>query len=89
VALVQVPDGGVAELLEVNFTGPSMGITNVFEVVSEGSRDGLKLERIAYVEAGLGDVDAPRFAETVAVNRGVNVRLFRDVEAAAAWLSES
>jgi hypothetical protein len=73
-------------LLEVNFTGPSMGTTNVFDVVSKGSRDGMKLERIAYVEAGIGDVEAARFAETVAINRGVNVRLFRDSEAAKAWL---
>lgn len=75
-------------LLEISFTGPSMGTTNVFEVVSKGSRDGMKLERIAYVEAGLGDVELARFAETVAVNRGVNVRLFRDTAAARAWLSE-
>jgi hypothetical protein len=30
----------------------------------------------------------PYFAETVAVNRGVNVRLFQDVAAAAQWLSD-
>ena len=74
-------------LIEMNFTGPSLDIGNIFEVISKGSRDGMKLERIAYVEASLGDIEKARFAETVAVNRGVNVRLFRDVEAAQAWLS--
>jgi hypothetical protein len=29
-----------------------------------------------------------RFAETVAVNRGVNVRLFESVATAERWLSE-
>lgn len=28
-----------------------------------------------------------KFAETVAMNRGVNVRLFHDLETADAWLS--
>ena len=74
-------------LIEINFSGPSMGIGNVYEVVSKGSRDGMKLERVAYVEAALGPTESARFAETVAINRGVNIRLFKDVESAKAWLA--
>jgi hypothetical protein len=50
--------------------------------------DALKLNKIAYVEPSIDDATMPAFLETVAVNRGVNVRLFRDVASAASWLSE-
>jgi hypothetical protein len=39
--------------------------------------EGTKLQRIAYVQASMTDPAKPRFAETVAVNRGVNVRSSR------------
>jgi hypothetical protein len=35
----------------------------------------------------MGDPVRAKFAETVAVNRAVNVRLFREVAAAAQWLA--
>jgi hypothetical protein len=47
------------------------------------------LKRIAYVEGGSEhDPQEARFAETVARNRGVNVRLFWAVEDAEIWLCE-
>ncbi len=80
--------GHTAVLLEMNMTGPPLGIASVFSVISERSPEGAKLRRIAYVEVSVDSADAARFATTVAVNRGVNVRLFADVDAAALWLSE-
>ena len=47
-----------------------------------------KLRKIAYVDTSQRDPDKMKFAETVAQNRGVNVRLFRDGDAARQWLSE-
>jgi hypothetical protein len=47
----------------------------------------MKLEKIAYVD-GSRDLSQAYFAETVAMNRGVNVRLFPDVAAAASWLTQ-
>ena len=73
-------------LLEMRFTGPSMDTTDIFHVISQRSASGAKLRRIAYVEGG-GNQDTARFAETVAMNRGVNVRLFDSVAAAEKWLS--
>jgi len=77
-----------AVLLEMCLSGPSLTTTSVFEVVLSWVPDALKLRKIAYVEASLDDATMPAFLETVAVNRGVNVHLFRDVGSAANWLSE-
>ncbi len=75
-------------LLEMRLTGSRLGTLGIYRVVSDRSADGAKLRRIAYVEAPLDDVEAARFAETVAVNRAVNVRLFTNVSEAARWLED-
>jgi hypothetical protein len=73
-------------LLEMNLTGPSLGTYDIYHVITHRSPDGARLRRIAYVEGSLDDLEQARFAETVAVNRAVNVRLFVDVAEAAHWL---
>jgi hypothetical protein len=73
-------------LLEMNLTGPSLGTYDIYHVITDQSPDGARLRRIAYVEGSLDDLEQARFAETVAVNRAVNVRLFEDVAKAAHWL---
>lgn len=78
--------GKAAVLLETKLSGPSLGTTSIYQVISQGVPDALRLSRIAYVEASIDDAAMPYFAETVAKNRGVNVRLFRDVAAAQRWL---
>ena len=75
-----------AALLEMKLTGPSLDAGSIFRVISQSSPEGTKLRRIAYVEASIADPSKAQFAESVAVNRGVNVRLFPDVAAAARWL---
>ncbi len=75
-------------LLELGFTGESLPMGSIFAIVSERSADGAKLRRIAYVDGRLeNDPEKARFAETVAVNRAVNVRLFHDVGEAERWLA--
>ena len=70
-------------LLEMHWSGPPLDTLEIYRVIAARSDEGSRLRRIAYVEATpSSDPNAPRFAETVANNRGVNVRLFRDVEAA-------
>lgn len=76
-------------LLEMNLAGPSLGTYDVYRVITERSPDGVKLGRIAYVDDVADDPRQVRFAETFAVNRGMNVRLFNDVLEAARWLEES
>ena len=83
-----VSAGRNSVLMEMHLSGPSLGTINIFQVISQASPRGAMLRRIAYVDTFEGEPDAPRFAETVAKNRGVNVRLFPDVAAADAWLSE-
>ena len=78
-------NGRTAALLEMRFSGPSLDPIDVFHVISQRSPQGAKLRRIAYVQAG--DTGMARFAETVALNRGVNVRLFDSVAAAEEWLA--
>ena len=74
-------------LLELNLEGPQLGMLRIYDVIAERSPDGSKLHRIAYVDSVPGKES--KFAETVATNRGVNVRLFADVAAARQWLTET
>ena len=76
-------------LLELAFTGESLPTGAIFSIVSERSTDGAKLRRIAYVDDRFADdPEKARFAETVALNRAVNVRLFRGVGEAERWLAQ-
>lgn len=75
-------------LLEMAFTGPQLESSKIFEVVKARSAAGSRLSKIAYVDAARDNPARPQFAETVARNRGVNVRLFDDVASAQAWLAE-
>jgi len=79
--------GHDALLLEVRFSGPSLPLGSIFAVIKDRAMDGASLRRIAYVEANLRDGEQPKFAELVALNRGVNVRLFARLDAAREWLS--
>jgi hypothetical protein len=78
-------------LLEVAFTGGlGLGLGEICSVINERSLDGSNLERIAYVDT---NPDLPRdmaeFAELVAQNRGVKVRLFGTLSEAEQWLQRS
>jgi hypothetical protein len=84
-----VQRGHSAVLLEMNLAGPSLDMGSIFGVIAQRSADGLKLRKIGYVDASARDPEKLKFAETVAVNRGLNVRLFRDIEDAKRWMSET
>jgi hypothetical protein len=83
-----VNSGRTALLLEMHLSGPSLTTASMFEVIASWVYEAVKLRKIAYVEGPIDDAALSEFAMTVAVNRGVNMRQFRDVAAAAAWLSE-
>jgi hypothetical protein len=72
-------------LLEMSFTGPSLDTVSIFRIISQHSPEAIVFRRIAYVDRA-ANLDKARFAETIAVNRNVNVRLFPDIEAARDWL---
>jgi hypothetical protein len=75
-------------LLEMHFTGPSLSSSTLVNVISLVVWDAMRLRKIALVEAAGGD-PAMAFAETVALNRGVNAKLFHSVGEAAQWLSDA
>jgi hypothetical protein len=89
VVAASVERGMTDVLLEMNLTGPSLGKAGIFSVIQQSSRDASRFKRIAYVEVSSNDPAAPKFAETVAANRGANVRLFPDVALAARWLTQA
>ena len=76
-------------LVDMRFSGPSLDLGSIYSVIAERSGDGSNLDRIAYVEANPNHrFEAAEFAELVAQNRGVNVRLFQNVDDAARWLQD-
>ena len=85
-----VKTGHAALLLDFRLTGPSLDTSSIFDVVAQRTAIAAKLRKIAYVDhSGHGrDPGKMKFAETVALNRGVNVRLFHELDDAQRWLSE-
>ena len=83
-----VKSGRSSVLLDMQLHGPNLNTTNIYEVISQRATAGSTLRKIAYVPYRGGDPSMAHFAETVAINRGVNVRLFESVTAAEHWLTE-
>jgi hypothetical protein len=75
-------------LIEERLEGPRLGTMEVFALVTSGAKlfHGL-LEALAFVDVN-AEADVMRFAEDLAVNRGIPVRVFRTVEGAEQWLHQ-
>jgi hypothetical protein len=75
-------------LIEEYLEGPGIDTLQIFEVVTEAGKNVVPgILRVAYVDTNPAhDAGKMKFAETVAVNRGVNVKVFADLREAAAWL---
>ena len=72
-------------LIHECLSGPRLPPMVVFEIVSQGSMMALgKFDAIAFVDEKMGDMSD--FAENVAINRGMPIAMFRDVESAEAWI---
>jgi hypothetical protein len=75
-------------LIEERLEGPRLGTMDVFEVASTGQdRAAAQLPTIAYVDEN-ATPDSMKFAENVATNRGIYVRVFSTVADATQWLSD-
>jgi hypothetical protein len=73
-------------LIEERLEGRRLGTIDVFRIVSEESKKAkIKIDAIAYVDVH-AEGDLMKFAETVAVNRGVPVAVFSTVADAEKWL---
>jgi hypothetical protein len=84
-----VAHGCARVLLEEHLTGPSLSTVEAFEIASEGSLNARSIvQQIAYVDTNPEhDSSLLEFVETVALNRGVRVRVFGTVGEAEAWLA--
>ena len=73
-------------LIEEKLEGPRLGTMDVFVMVTAGAKryHGM-LEALAFVDVN-AEGGVMRFAEDVAVNRGIPVRVFGNVEGAEKWL---
>jgi hypothetical protein len=80
--------GSTSVLIEERLEGPRFGVADVFQVASEKSLEARgHFKGIAYVDVNASG-DLMKFAETVAVNRGLPVKVFSTVSDAEKWLVE-
>lgn len=75
-------------LIEERLEGPRIGMADVFEIASERS-DAARghFTKIAYIDVNAKG-DLMKFAETVAMNRGLPIKVFSTVTDAENWLRE-
>jgi hypothetical protein len=68
-----------------------LGLVDIYQIIESGGRRARPLlQRIAFVDVHQRNREGnSRFAETVAVNRGLNMRTFASVSEAAKWLCEA
>ncbi len=76
-------------LIEENLRGPSLKTMDIFAIAAAGGSSAAgAIGMLAYMDVNpdhvAGDME---FAEDVAVNRGLNVRMFSDRREAEEWLS--
>jgi hypothetical protein len=75
-------------LIEENLEGPGLGLAEIYNIVSEGSqRKSMPVHRVAFVD--LNPEHSPanmEFAKSVAMNRGLDVRMCVTVAEAEEWL---
>jgi len=76
-------------LVEENLEGPGLDLGEIFGIVAEGSRSVWPVVQcIAYVDINHHhDPQNMKFAETVGVNRSINIRVFRSVPEAENWVA--
>ena len=78
-------------LIEENLKGPNLGIFTVYEIITKiCCQAAAAVRRVAYVDVNPeSKKEVNQFAETTAVNRGVNVKLFETVHEAENWFRET
>ena len=74
-------------LIEEHLEGPRLGFADIFKVASESSIKALgKIRALAYVDINAED-DSMLFAELVARNRSMPVRVFKSLVDAESWIA--
>lgn len=75
-------------LIEESFPN-QLSVTEVFALTTAIAKMPIARLKIAFVDQQSGQEELNLFGETVAVNRGVYGRVFKDLEAARDWLRSS
>lgn len=76
-----------AVLIEESLSGPSLSMAEIFNIIRSRSSDAWFLSHIAYVDTNTDhDFSQMKFAEMVALNEGVQVKMFQNLNAAHQWL---
>jgi hypothetical protein len=75
-------------LVVENLSGPGLGLVTMYHIIRAAKKTILSLPHaIAYIDMNPEhDHRSLKFAETVALNRFINIRLFSDTTEAAQWL---
>jgi hypothetical protein len=90
IASVCTPDANHHVLIDYRKAHTRLTLTEVFQMASSLSEIGLGIHnRLAILAPPVVDFDRAGFFETVARNRGFQVRAFRDFEQAFDWLTQS
>jgi hypothetical protein len=78
-------------LVEENLSGKSLPMIETFSLVGEASKLAWQtVKQVAYLNLSPEqDTKELRFIETVAVNRGVNLKVFTNVKDAEEWLNNT
>jgi hypothetical protein len=76
-------------LIEENLQGHSLETLEIFRVIAKAAQPSSAVRCIAYVDVNPEhDADRMKFAETVANNRAMMVKIFTDLSEAEKWLSQ-
>lgn len=74
-------------LIEEMLEGPRMAVGDIFKIITERSGDFRpNMRLVAFVDVNAETMTNMKFAETVAVNRGVTVGAFPEVAEAEKWM---
>ncbi|HUR38095.1 MAG TPA: hypothetical protein VM222_01325 [Planctomycetota bacterium] len=75
-------------LIEEDLEGPRLSMGDIFQIVSEACRSaGTNVQRVAFVDVNpTHSLANMKFAETVALNRGMGMNVFPNVPEAESWL---
>ena len=75
-------------LIEEDLKGPSLGTMAIYDIVTRGSRRAAPaVSKIAFLDLNAENAqENMKFAETLAVNRWLDVRFFTDRREAEQWL---
>ncbi|HEX5108618.1 MAG TPA: hypothetical protein VFV95_09240 [Vicinamibacterales bacterium] len=74
-------------LIEERLEGPRLRTVDVFQIASQGAVGASRMEAMAFVDVH-AEGDLMKFAETVAANRGLPIRLFTSIDDARQWLQQ-